>query len=112
MTETTTLASVVVERPKRGRYLDWGDRWRSYWIDIDGRPVGKIRLGQRLVIPVTAGRHIVRARINWTGSPKVLVDLPGGGEVVLNVHNAGTPLNTPQVLSRDKWLALYVANDE
>lgn len=113
MSETTQFASVVVERPKRGRYLDWRDRWRSYWIDIDGRPVGKIRIGQRLVFAVTAGRHVVRARIDWTGSPKVHVDLGSGGEVVFYVHPAGSPLATAsQVLGRDRWLALYVANDE
>lgn len=112
MSETTQLASVVVERPKRGRYLNVRDRWRSYWIEIDGQRVGKVRIGQRLVTPVTAGRHIVRARIDWTGSPKVHVDLHSGEEVVLNVHPAGGPLDTSQVIGRDEWLALYVAIDE
>jgi hypothetical protein len=41
----------------------------------------------------------------------VHVDLHSGGEVVLYVHPAGSPIDTSQVLSRDKWLALYVAND-
>ena len=112
MSETRQLASVVVERPKRGWQFDIRDRWRSYWIVIDGQRVGKVRMGQRLVVPVTAGRHIVRARIDWAGSPKVHVDLDSGEEVVLNVHPAGGPLDTSQLIGHDKYLALYVAIDE
>jgi hypothetical protein len=112
MTATKQLASVVVERPKRGRYLDMRDRWRSYWIEVDGQRVGKLRLGERLVIPVAAGRHIAQARISRTGSPKVHVYLHNGGEIILRVHPAGSPLDTSQVFTKDKWLALHVAIDE
>jgi hypothetical protein len=108
--EPTKVASVVVERPKRGWYLD-AARWRSYWIEIDGERAGKVGLGERLVIPVATGRHVVQARIDWTGSPKVHVYLHSGGAVVLRAHSAGSPLDTSLLLGKDKWLALHVAID-
>ena len=110
--QTENLATVVVERPKRGWYLDMRDRWRPYGVEIDGQRVGKLRLGEQLTTPVAAGRHIAQARISRTGSPKVHVYLHNGGEIILRVHPAGSPLDTSQVFTKDKWLALHVAIDE
>lgn len=107
-----TAARVVVKRPGRAWYRLGRDRWRSYWIEIDGRRVGKVRLGEQLATPVAAGRHVVQARIDWTGSPKVRVYLHPAGEVVLKVQPAGSGLDTWQAFGKDKWLTLRVAVDD
>jgi hypothetical protein len=104
-------ARVVVERPGHAWYLLGRDRWRSYWIEIDGKRVGKVRHGARLTLPVTAGRHVVQARIDWTGSPKMHIYLHNAGEVVLKVQPAGSVLDTWQAFGKDKWLTLSVAVD-
>ncbi len=100
---------VIVERPRRGFAKDERDRWRSYAVEIDGKKVGRVRLGRRLVVDVPSGRHTVQARIDWTGSSRVLVDVPNDGEVVLTVHTTGAALDPSQLLTRDKWLTLSVS---
>jgi hypothetical protein len=88
---------------------DYRDRLRSYVVEIDGEKVGRLRLGKRLVVAVPSGRHVVQARINWTGSPPVSVDVPEDGEIALTVHPAGSALDMSQVFSRDQWLTLRVS---
>ena len=92
-------------------YLNARDRWRSYWVMIDGQRVGRLRLGGRLVTAVAAGRHTVQVRIDWTGSRNVHVFLHEDGEVVLTVHPAGSPFDIWQVFGNDKWLTLRVSVD-
>lgn len=106
---TSTGGRLVVERPRRGFALDYRDRLRSYVVEIDGEEVGRLRLGQRLVVAVPSGRHVARARINWTGSPPVSVDVPQDGEITLTVHPAGSALDMSQLFSRNQWLTLRVS---
>ena len=109
--EMDKTARIVVERPMRAWYRGDRDTRGSYWIEIGGRRVGKVRRGERLVTPIAAGRNIVRARINWTGSRQVHVYLYTSGVVVLRVRPAGSTLDIGQVFGKNKYLTLRVAVD-
>lgn len=78
-----------------GRLVVWrpGGVWqrdllRSYRLEVDGEPRGTIRRGQILELEVPAGRHAVRARIDWTGSPDIVVDVEPGASVTVVVKPA------------------------
>lgn len=47
------------------------DRARKYKVLLDGREVGAIGAGECLSLPVTAGEHELRLKIDWLGSPSV-----------------------------------------
>jgi hypothetical protein len=51
------------------------DRRRSYRIEIDGQVVGRLGSAGTLRVPVAAGIHDLRARIDWTSTPVVGVSL-------------------------------------
>lgn len=57
-------AAIVISR-KRGW---WRDRFRSYVILVDGKPVTKIRNGKRVEVPVSHGQHELRLKIDWCES--------------------------------------------
>jgi len=77
---------------------DARDRGRSYRIEIDGRRVGKLRRGESAKYPVPPGRHTVRARIDWTGSPALQVDASADAPARVVVGPAGLP--------HEFWLAI------
>jgi hypothetical protein len=76
---------LVVSRP-RGVWRR--DLLRSFRLDVDGEPRGTVRRGQVLELEVPAGRHAVRARIDWTGSPTLEVDVEPGASVTVVVKPA------------------------
>ena len=67
------------------------DALRSYTLEVDGIPRGKIKSAQVVTVDAEPGRHTVRARISWTGSPRQEVSLGPDDEVRLRVEPAGTP---------------------
>jgi hypothetical protein len=77
---------------------DARDRGRSYRIEIDGRRVGKLRRGETAKYPVTPGTHTVRARIDWTGSPALPVEVSADAPARVVVGPAGLPY--------EFWLAI------
>ena len=99
------MGTLVVRRPKGG----WRDFARSYRIKIDGRYRGRLRRGQSLTLQVPAGRHVVSARIDWNGSPDVVIDVEAGSCTTLRVEpSGGAWLAAWQVSGRDRWLGLSV----
>lgn len=70
-------ALIVLTREKRG----WRDRARSYVVMLDGEQVAKVKRGERLEFPVTAGRHEIHLQISWCKSPSVQV-VATPGEVI------------------------------
>ena len=64
------MGSVTIERTK----AIWRDRARAYSVNIDGRTVGKIASGERQTYDLALGPHEVRMKIDWCGSPAVIVD--------------------------------------
>lgn len=78
-----------------------------YWIEIDGVRVGKVARGEQAVFSVTAGQHNVRATLDWSGSPVVVIDVADGESISLTVEPAGDPLAAlSQFWKRDAWLKL------
>lgn len=63
-------------------------------------------------VPVTAGRHVVRAAIDWTGSEDLVVDVGVGSVGVgsctkVRVETSGTAGEALwQVVGRRGWLVL------
>jgi hypothetical protein len=100
----TEMGTLVVRRPKSG----WRDFARSYRIKVDGRPRGRVRRGQSLELSVTAGRHVVCARIDWKGSPELLIDVEAGTSVTCCVEPNGSAwIAAFQLAGREPWLRLY-----
>jgi hypothetical protein len=93
---------IVVRRPRGYHYAVF----RRYRILIDGRAAGTVARGAELRTAVAPGSHTVVARIDWTGSPEVTVDVPPGRRVVLEVEPAEDPI--AGMFSTDRALTLSV----
>lgn len=70
-------ATIVISRKHGG----WRDRGRSYVIMVDGDPVGKIRHGHRVELPVPPGQHELFLKISWCASPSITFDAQPGGVI-------------------------------
>jgi len=96
---------LVVWRP-RGV---WRDLLRSYRLEVDGELRGTVRRGQVLELEVPAGSHAVRARIDWTGSPDIVVDVQPGGSVTVVVEPAEGGWS---LTADDDYLSLSVTSSD
>lgn len=86
------------------------DARRSYRVLVDGEERGTIAPGGVLEVPLPAGRHVVRAAIDWTGSPELGVDVAPRRRVDLRVEPAGPPLTALlQLVGRHRYLRLVPA---
>jgi hypothetical protein len=95
---------LVVSRPKSG----WRDSLRKYSVEIDGSIRGKVANGGEFRIELPPGRHLVRARISWTGSPTVPVVISANREIRLLVEPSdGNPL---MQLGPDSYLRISVVS--
>jgi hypothetical protein len=90
---------ILITRPA-GRYRD---AVRRYRIEVDGSNVGTIGAGEELAIPAVEGAHVVQARIDWSGSPKITVTVSGDHLPRLVVRPAG---NAAMALRRTRYLKL------
>src|SRR5262245_36364196 len=54
---------ITVQRGK-----SYADGWRAYKVAVDGVIVASVRQGQSVTVPVSAGSHTLRLRIDWCGS--------------------------------------------
>lgn len=94
------------------RIVFWRPRWRSrdmlrsYVIDLDGSPRGRLRPGAEISIDVLPGRHVVRARVDWTGSPQQELKVERDSVVRVCVEPAGGAWQFWQVFSRTHGLRL------
>ncbi len=98
----TNTATVTFQRP-RNRLRD---RARTYKLELDGVVRDTITPGEEITVEVEPGRHQARARIDWTGSPAVDLDVESGGDVRLHVEPSGPPWMLWQVFGRTGWLLL------
>ena len=80
------LSRIVVGRPPGGIR----DSLLAYKIRIDDGSAQKIKPGQYVVFDQPSGHYSVDARIGWTGSPEVGVDVFAGSVVHLRVEPAGS----------------------
>ena len=81
----TVIATLTVERTGAASI----DRARAYQILVDGAIRGTVRCGRELSVAVPPGRHIVRARLNWTGSEAVPIHFGPGETVRMRVEPRG-----------------------
>ncbi|HMH90094.1 MAG TPA: hypothetical protein VK586_03315 [Streptosporangiaceae bacterium] len=96
-------ARSIVSRPA-GRYRD---ALRSYRLEVDDVARGRLKPGQAMAVEVEPGRHAVRARLDWSGSPPEEVGLGPGEEVRLLVQPAGTVRTAlPRMFGGDGYLCI------
>lgn len=87
--------------------FQYRDRMRSYRIVIDGHFAGQVKAGQTLIIEVPSGSHSARARIDWTGSPTIKLNVAPGTTVELWAEPAGSAATALfQAMSSDGYIAL------
>lgn len=67
-------AKLIISRP---RNVDV-DLLRSYTLVLDGSRCERIKRGETVAIDVDPGRHTVKARVDWTGSPEREVNVAPG----------------------------------
>ena len=67
------------------RTSEYNNRIRNYQIYIDNKKVGTIENGETKDFEIEEGKHIIEAKIDWCGSPKVAVDIKNGETKNLNV---------------------------
>jgi hypothetical protein len=82
-------AGIVLSRDRRGPR----DLLRSYAVIVDGEQVAKIRRGQRLELPVAAGRHVIFLKIDWCKSPNVEFEAQPGEKIQLTCAPGGPDIN-------------------
>lgn len=81
------------------------DGLRRYGLVVDGVDVAGLGIGERTVVPVTAGAHTLRAVIDWTGSEELVVTVAPGQRVGVLIEPAGG-LNPFTAYSLDKYLRI------
>lgn len=97
-----------IERPARV----YRDRFRSYKIFVDNELRGHIRRGETLEIPeLKAGTHIVAARIDFSASREIPVNVTAGKTLSLVVRPAGSAFQFWRAFSRDMWLDIQSADE-
>ncbi len=67
-------ATIVVGRRRRG----YRDFIRAYKVMVDGEARAAIRRGKTVEIPVSAGKHAVKLKLDWCSSPELTLDLEPG----------------------------------
>lgn len=85
---------------------DYRDLMRSYVVVLDGKQVGRVGKGEEVTVAIAPGRHVVRARIDWTGSPEIEFTVEAGGRAAFCVGAAGGPFRLDQMFSRGRYLTL------
>lgn len=107
------MARIVISRPENR----WVERWRSFRIILDGQQVAALSRGGQVALEVAAGRHTVRAKVDWHGSPTVELDLADDEQV----HLTCQPLSVQAYYLRyvyvvlvrpDRYLGLHLESDE
>ncbi|GIE32981.1 hypothetical protein Ait01nite_060260 [Actinoplanes italicus] len=83
------------------------DRFRAYRVEIDGEQVGELRHGGEFLVEAAPGSRTVRALIDWTGSPELVLDLVEGEAFSIRVEPAeGSTMESLQ--GDDGYLRLTV----
>jgi len=101
-----TFATVVVRRPADWSFAVGRDLFAAYVVLVDGEKAGRLRRGDELELRVPPGRHMVRVRIDWTGSPERAIDVAVDERVVLLVKPTGSALRFDQMFGADRYLTL------
>jgi len=54
------------------------DAVRAYQIELDGKVIGKINKGEEVGLDIPAGKHRLRLKIDWCGSPSLDFEIQTG----------------------------------
>ena len=99
MTNTTILR---LTRPKQ--YMDMA---RAYIVVVDGTDVGRIRFSESIDIPVAAGQHDIRLKIDWCGSNSLAIQAKNNQIVKLE---CGSSLIGWRILLAYLYISIWRAN--
>jgi hypothetical protein len=100
-------SKIVVQRPK----WRFRDILRSYAIHVDGRLRGTLMPGEELSLDVLPGRHVIRARVDWTGSPSQEIVVKRDSLVRVCVEPSGNALQLWKVFTRTGGITLSIEHD-
>lgn len=81
---------------------------RSYALDLNGHPCGRLKPGAEVSVNVMPGRHVLQARIDWTGSPRHEIKVKRESVVRVCVEPTGWPWELWRAFSRTHYLRLTV----
>jgi hypothetical protein len=99
------VAAIQITRERR----PWRDLLRRYRVLIDDQPVGLLRVDETVSFEVAPGRHVVRIKIDWTGSPSLALELQGTQTVRLRCRPAhGAWRSLIDMFGREGWVSLEV----
>jgi hypothetical protein len=76
MIEKDDKSKIIIKR--ESQYVNC---LRKYSIYIDGKLVGKIKNGECMDFDVEPGSHIVYARLDWSRSKKIVIELNAGERI-------------------------------
>lgn len=101
------VGTLVVERPP----AKWRDRLRRYVILVDAEEVGRLTHGESLSVLLPPGPHTLQARIDWTGSEAIEIDVKGGRETRCVVSAAGTLMSSrARMMTSTEWLQISIVD--
>lgn len=63
------------------------DAVRAYQIELDGEVIGKINKGESTGFDIQAGRHRLRLKIDWCGSPYIDFEIQTGQTLKFSCGN-------------------------
>jgi len=75
-----TTGRLTIRRPSQ-----YADKARVYRILVDGAPSGTIKSGGELSLELTAGEHVIQARIDWCRSNALKIVVGSGAPTELEV---------------------------
>lgn len=74
------MAQLVLQRAS-----DTAGAARRVRVDLDGVVVARLRPGQAETVSVRSGPHSIQARMDWTSSSPLSVEIPKNGKVQVEV---------------------------
>jgi hypothetical protein len=100
------MATLVVTRTDKA----FPDRMRRYTVLVDGESAGRIGWGQRLELSLSPGQHEVRLKIDWCGSPSVVLNAVAGESIALVGEPAGLWSLAAMLMRPQSYLKLWRAS--
>jgi hypothetical protein len=83
------------------------DEVRSYKVILDGTEVGRIKSREIFEADISPGEHVLRLRIDWTGSPEIVFDVADGEVVEFSCGPKGSPVSVLlRMFGRSNWVSL------
>ena len=72
------MATLTIKRDR-----GYADAGRAYRILLDGRDIGGLSQGDELCRDISAGQHVLEARIDWCGSQPLRLEVDSDQFVVV-----------------------------